>query len=48
MTISDADLARHAELPEGIRQFYSPREYAWLSDAQKHDLEQRETEPDTD
>ena len=34
------------QLPESIRQYYSRREYLWLTDAQKADLMQRETEPE--
>lgn len=33
-------------LPEPIKQLYTPEQYAWLSDAEKATLEQRETEPE--
>lgn len=35
-------------LPAGIKALYSPREYAWLSDAEKARLVSVETEPETD
>lgn len=35
-------------LPEAIKSIYTPREYAWLSDAEKATLIERETEPETD
>lgn len=37
---------RYEELPEALKATYSPKEYAWLSDAEKATLVQRETEPD--
>jgi hypothetical protein len=33
-------------LPEPIKAIVSPKEYLWLSDAEKARLEQTETEPD--
>lgn len=33
-------------LPDSIRQYYSRQEYLWLSDQQKADLIQQETEPE--
>lgn len=38
--------AGYAELPEGIKQAVTPREYAWLTDTEKARLVQSETEPD--
>jgi hypothetical protein len=40
--------AGYDTLPEPIKTLYSPREYAWLSDAEKARLVITETEPDTD
>lgn len=40
----DAD---YAKLPEAIRHDLSHREWAWLSDAQKANLMQTETEPES-
>ena len=44
--VADADLKAHEALPEGVRQYYSPIEYAWLSDAEKATLVERECEPE--
>lgn len=33
-------------LPESVRQYYSREEYLWLSDEQKANLVQSETEPE--
>ena len=33
-------------LPEAVRQYYSRNEWSWLSDKQKANLEQTETEPE--
>lgn len=33
-------------LPESIKAMYSEKEYAWLSDAEKQTLVERETEPE--
>lgn len=33
-------------LPEAIRQYYSRHDYLWLTDQQKTDLMQSETEPE--
>ena len=33
-------------LPDAIRQYYSRTEYLWLTDQQKADLMQHETEPE--
>lgn len=38
--------AGYDALPESIRAYISPREYLWLSDAEKARLLQDETEPD--
>jgi hypothetical protein len=35
-------------LPEPVKQMYSPREYLWLSDKEKSSLVQRETEPEAE
>ena len=35
-------------LPTAIKALYSPREYAWLADADKARLVTVETEPETD
>ena len=46
----DADLNEdptpYEQLPEAIRQYYSLQEYLWLSDGQKANLMQEETEPE--
>ncbi len=34
------------ELPDSVRQYYSRQEYLWLTDQQKADLIQTETEPE--
>lgn len=34
------------ELPEAIRQYYSRQQYLWLSEEQKTNLIQTETEPE--
>lgn len=36
----------YAELPVCVAQYLTPREYLWLSDAEKANLIQSETEPD--
>lgn len=36
----------YEQLPEAIRQYYSLQEYLWLSDGQKANLMQEETEPE--
>lgn len=36
----------YAELPEAIRYTLAPKEWAWLSDAEKAGLTQQETEPE--
>lgn len=47
--VNDAALmALHSELPEAIRMTYTPKQYAWLSDAEKARLTQTETEPEFD
>ena len=33
-------------LPEPLKELYSPEEYAWLSDKEKETLEERDTLPD--
>jgi hypothetical protein len=33
-------------LPEGIKDSFTPHEYAWMSDARKASLVRDETEPD--
>lgn len=38
----------YESLPTAIKALYSPREYAWLSDAEKAQLVSVETEPETD
>ena len=35
-------------LPESLKHVYTRHEYAWLSDAAKATLVERETEPETD
>jgi predicted transcriptional regulator len=35
-------------LPEAIRQYYTRREWEWLTDAQKAGLERAELEPEYD
>jgi len=37
---------RYDELPEAIKGMYSLKEYMWLSDRDKNNLVQSETEPD--
>lgn len=37
-----------AALPQAIKDAVSPKEYAWLSDAEKARLIQTETEPDAE
>lgn len=36
----------YQDLPEPIKQIVSPKEYLWLSDAEKARLVQNETEPE--
>jgi len=50
MRLPDGTLnpAGYDELPEAIKMIYSPREYAWLSDAAKARLIETETEPEAD
>ena len=36
----------YAMLPECIRQYYSEREYLYLSESEKANLQQTETEPE--
>lgn len=38
--------AGYVELPDAIKATLSPKEYLWLSDAEKARLIQNETEPD--
>ncbi len=38
--------AGYEELPEALKLTYTPREYLWLSDAEKASLIERETEPE--
>ena len=38
--------SEYERLPECIRQYYTEKEYLWLSEQQKADLQQSETEPD--
>ena len=40
------DESPYEQLPEAIRQYYSLQEYLWLSDGQKANLMQEETEPE--
>lgn len=42
----DTGRAEYDALPESIRMLYTWEQYLWLSDAQKAELIQRETEPD--
>jgi hypothetical protein len=44
--MSDFNPAGYNDLPAAIKAIYSPKEYAWLSDAEKASLVQRETEPE--
>lgn len=39
-------MSDYESLPESIKAVVSPKEYLWLSDAEKDRLEQTETEPD--
>lgn len=43
-----ADDRRYVDLPDSIRSYYTPLEFAWLSDLEKATLVQRETEPEWD
>lgn len=40
--------AQYDALPDSIKVVMSPKEYMWLTDAQKADLVRRETEPEWD
>jgi hypothetical protein len=40
--------SEYEKLPEVLRQYYTPTEYLWLSDAEKQRLEATETEPDAE
>lgn len=42
----DSARAEYESLPESIRAYYTWQQYQWLSDAEKAQLLQRETEPD--
>ena len=33
-------------LPDGMRLVYTPKQYLWLTDAQRIDMEERDTLPD--
>lgn len=44
--LNDALPAGYAELPLCVSQYLTPREYLWLSDSEKANLIQSETEPD--
>jgi hypothetical protein len=44
--MSDFNPAGYNDLPASIKAVYTPKEYAWLSDAEKASLVQRETEPE--
>lgn len=39
-------MSDYESLPEAIKAVVSPKEYLWLSDAEKARLEQDETEPE--
>lgn len=41
-------MSDYAELPECIKQYYTEKEYLWLSDDQKASLLQAETEPEAE
>lgn len=45
-TTNDETNDDYDELPEVVRQYYSRKEYLWLTDQQKADLIQLETEPE--
>jgi hypothetical protein len=36
----------YENLPDPLKQLYTPKEYAWLSDEDRESLEERETLPD--
>lgn len=38
--------AEYDKLPPAIKHLYTPKQFAWLSDAEKATLVQRETEPE--
>lgn len=40
--------AGYEKLPDSIKAVYSESEWLFLTDTQKKDLEQRETEPESD
>lgn len=40
--------SNYSELPEAIRAVFSEKEYLWLSEKEKAELQQRETEPEVD
>lgn len=40
------DSSEYDDLPEAVRQYYSQREYLWLTEHQKQRLLQDETEPE--
>lgn len=44
--LSETPSDPYDELPEAIRQYYSRQQYLWLSDEQKANLIQTETEPE--
>lgn len=44
--IPDQETSEYDELPEAVRQYYSQREYLWLTEHQKQQLLQDETEPE--
>jgi len=46
--VSSSPIDPYDQLPEAVRQYYSRREYLWLTDAQKDNLMQDETEPTTE
>lgn len=45
MSEAEAEIIYH-QLPEGIKQAYSFKEWLWLSDEQKRNLTHTETRPD--
>ena len=39
---------RYNALPTSMKDIYTPKEYAWLSDQEKFNLMERDTDPDPD
>ncbi len=37
---------RYDDLPKGMRLLYTPKEFAWLPDEDKDNMEERDTLPD--